>query len=111
MNYQNNFNWQQALGELKAKLDRSPLIKINLDNYPAVQTFYNQFLEKFQSLPKPGQVAVFAVAAIILLTVFNTVVQLISALITLAVLGVLIYITYKLAISPNSSNTNDTRKL
>ena len=107
MNYQNNFNWQQALGALKAKLDRSPLIKINLDNYPAVQTFYNQFLEKFQSLPKPGQVGVFAVAAIILLTVFNTVVQLISALITLAVLGVLIYITYKLAISPDSSNTND----
>ena len=107
MNYQNNFNWQQAFGSLKAKLDRSPLIKINLDNYPAVQTFYNQFLDKFQRLPKPGQVAVFAVAAIILLTVFNTVVQLISALITLAVLGVLIYITYKLAISPDSSNTND----
>ncbi|MGB7710207.1 MAG: hypothetical protein WBL95_11850 [Microcoleus sp.] len=107
MNYQNNFNWQQAFGELKAKLERSPLMKMNLDNYPAVQTFYNQFLNKFQSLPKPGQVAVFAVGAIIVLTVFNTVVQLISALITLAVLGVLIYIAYKLAISPQSSNNND----
>lgn len=93
MNYQNNFNWQQAFGALKAKLERSPLIKMNLDNYPAVQTFYNQFLDRFQSLPKPGQVAVFAVAAIILLTVFNTVVQLISGLITLPVLGVLIYLT------------------
>jgi hypothetical protein len=107
MNYQNNFNWQQAFGELKAKLERSPLMKMNLDNYPAVQTFYNQFLNKFQSLPKPGQVAVFAIGAIIVLTVFNTVVQLISALITLAVLGVLIYIAYKLAISPQSSNNND----
>ncbi len=107
MNSQNSFNWQQAFGSLKAKLDRSPLIKVNLDNYPAVQTFYNQFLDKFQRLPKPGQVAIFAVAALILLTVFNTVVQLISALITLAVLGVLIYITYKLAISPDSSNTNN----
>jgi len=107
MNYQNNFNWQQAFGELKARLDRSPLIKINLDNYPAVQTFYNQFLNKFQSLPKAGQVAVFAVGAIIVLTVFNTVVQLISALMTLALLGVLVYIAYKLTITPDSSNTND----
>jgi hypothetical protein len=107
MNYQNNFNWQQAFGELKAKLERSPLMKMNLDNYPAVQTFYNQFLNKFQRLPKPGQVAVFAVGAIIVLTVFNTVVQLIYALITLAILGVLIYIAYKLAISPQSSNNND----
>ena len=107
MNYQNNFNWQQAFGELKAKLERSPLMKMNLDNYPAVQTFSNQFLNKFQRLPKPGQVAVFAVGAIIVLTVFNTVVQLIYALITLAVLGVLIYIAYQLAISPQSSNNND----
>jgi len=82
-------------------------MKMNLDNYPAVQTFYNQFLNKFQRLPKPGQVAVFAVGAIIVLTVFNTVVQLIYALITLAVLGVLIYIAYQLAISPQSSNNND----
>lgn len=107
MNNQPNFNWQQALGELKAKLDRSPLLKVNLDSYPAAQTFYNQFLDKFQRLPKPGQVAVFVVGAIIVLTVFNTLVQLISALITLAVLGVLIYIAYKLAISPQSSNTNN----
>lgn len=107
MNYQNNFNWQQAFGELKAKLDRSPLLKLNLDSYPALQTFYNQFLDKFQRLPKPGQVAVFAVGAIVFLTVFNTVVQLISALITLAVVGVLIYIAYQLAISPQSSNNND----
>jgi hypothetical protein len=107
MNYQNNFNWQQAFGELKARLDRSPLIKINLDNYPAVQTLYNQFLHRFQSLPKLGQVAVFGVGAIILLTVFNTVVQLISALMTLALLGVLVYIAYKLTITPDSSNTND----
>jgi phage shock protein PspC (stress-responsive transcriptional regulator) len=107
MNPQNNFNWQQALGELKAKLDRSPLLKVNLDNYPAVQTLYNQFLDKFQRLPKPGQVAVFAVGTIILLTVFNTILQLISALITLTVAGVLIYIAYKLVISPQSSNNND----
>jgi hypothetical protein len=107
MNPQNNFNWQQKFGEVKAKLDRSPLFKLNLDNYPAVQTLYNQSLDRFQRLPKPGQVAVFAVGAIILLTVFNTVLQLISALITLAVLGVLIYIAYKLVISPQSSNSND----
>ena len=107
MNPQNNFNWQQAIGELKAKLERSTLIQQNSDSYQAVGIFYNQFLDKFQKLPKPGQVAVFAVAAIIVLTVFNSIVQLISALMTLAVLGVLIYIAYKLAISPDSSNTND----
>ena len=82
MNPQNNFKWQQAFGELKAKLERSPLIQQNSDSY-------------------------LAVGAIIVLTVFNSVVQLISSLMTLAVLGVLIYIAYKLAISPQSSNTND----
>lgn len=107
MNPQNNFNWQQAFGELKAKLERSPLIQQNSGSYQAVQTLYNQFLDRFQQLPKPGKVAVFAVGAIMVLTVFNTVVQLISALITFAVLGVLIYIGYKLAIAPDSSNTND----
>ena len=107
MNPQNNFKWQQAFGELKAKLERSSLIQQNSDSYQALGTFYNQLLDKFQKLPKPGQVAVFAVGAIIVLTVFNTVVQLISGLITLAVLGVLIYIAYKLAIAPDSSNTND----
>lgn len=107
MNYKNNFNWQQAFGELKAKLERSPLIQQNSNSYQTVQTLYNQFLDQFQKLPKPGKVAVFTVGAIIVLTIFNTVVQLISALLTLAVLGVLIYIAYKLAISPDSSNTND----
>jgi hypothetical protein len=107
MNPQHNFNWQQAFGQLKAKLERSPLIQQNSNSYQAVQTLYNQFLDKFETLPKPGKVAVFAVGAIIVLTVFNTVVQLISALLTLAVLGVLIYIAYKLAIAPDSSNTND----
>ena len=107
MNPQNNFKWQQAFAELKAKLERSPLITQNPDSYQAVGTFYNQLLDKFQKLPKPGQVAAFALASIIVLTVFNSVVQLISALMTLAVLGVLIYIAYKLAISPQSSNTND----
>jgi hypothetical protein len=107
MNSQNNFNWQQAFGELKAKLERSQLVNLNADSYQAVKTSYNRLLDKFQKLPKPGQVAVFAVGAIVLLTVFNTVVQLISAMITLAVLGVLIYIGYKLAISPDSSKTND----
>jgi hypothetical protein len=104
MNPQNNFNWQQAFGELKAKVERSPLIQQNPDSYQALGTFYNQFLEKFQKLPKPGQVAVFAVGAIVVLTVFNSIVQLLSALMTLGVLGVLIYIAYKLAISPDSSN-------
>jgi hypothetical protein len=104
MNPQNNFNWQQAVGELKAKLERSPLIQQNPDSYQAVGTFYNQSLEKFQKLPKPGQVAVFAVGAIVVLTVFNSIVQLLSAVMTLGVLGVLIYIAYKLAISPDSSN-------
>ncbi|MEG4111043.1 MULTISPECIES: hypothetical protein [unclassified Microcoleus] len=107
MNPQNNFNWQQAFGELKAKVERSPLITQNSDSYQAVGTLYNQLLHKFQRLPKPGQVAAFAVGGIIVLTVFNSVVQLISSLMTLAVLGVLIYIAYKLAISPQSSNTND----
>ncbi|MEG4274690.1 MULTISPECIES: hypothetical protein [unclassified Microcoleus] len=106
MNPQNNFNWQQAIGELKAKVERSPLITQNSDSYQAVGTFYNQLLDKFQRLPKPGQVAAFALASIIVLTVFNSIVQLISALMTLAVLGVLIYIAYKLAISPQSSNND-----
>ncbi|MBE9094795.1 hypothetical protein [Tychonema sp. LEGE 07203] len=107
MNPQNNFNLQQAIAQLKAKLERSSLIQQNSDRYQAVGTFYNQFLDKFQKLPKPGQVAVFAVGAIVVLTVFNSIVQLISALVTLGVLGVLIYIAYKLTISPDSSNTND----
>ncbi|MEG4344325.1 hypothetical protein QUB70_13680 [Microcoleus sp. A003_D6] len=94
MNPQNNFNWQQAIGELKAKLERSPLIQKNPDTYQAVETFYNQLLDKFQRLPKPGQVAAFAVGAIIVLTIFNSIVKLISALMTLAVLGVLIYIAF-----------------
>jgi len=104
MNPQNNFNLQQAIRELKAKVERSSLIQQNPDSYQAIGTFYNKFLDKFQKLPKPGQVAVFAVGAIVVLTVFNSIVQLISALMSLAVLGVLIYIAYKLAISADSSN-------
>ncbi|MBE9165388.1 MULTISPECIES: hypothetical protein [Microcoleaceae] len=104
MNPQNKFNLQQAIAQLKAKVERSSLIQQNPDSYQALGTFYNQFLEKFQKLPKPGQVAVFAVGAIVVLTVFNSIVQLISALMSLAVLGVLIYIAYKLAISADSSN-------
>ncbi|MBE9123420.1 MULTISPECIES: hypothetical protein [Microcoleaceae] len=104
MNPQNKFNLQQAIAQLKAKVERSSLIQQNPDSYQALGTFYNQFLDKFQKLPKPGQVAVFAVGAIVVLTVFNSIVQLISALMSLAVLGVLIYIAYKLAISADSSN-------
>jgi type III secretory pathway component EscU len=104
MNPQNNFNLQQAFGELKAKLERSQLTNWNSDSYQVVKNSYDRLLEKFQKLPKPAQVAVFAVGAIVLLTIFNTVVQLISAMITLAVIGVLVYIGYKLAIAPDSSN-------
>lgn len=111
LNYQNDPKINDRLKELEAKINsESPQttqttspsnLKINL------KTFYDKFIVWFNHLPKAGQIAIASVGLIAGLALLKTLIELISLAITLAVVGVIVYIGYQIFQSSQKSKIND----
>ena len=114
MNPQENRDYDRRLQELETELEKDkPLLSpetqpgqleerpVN-DSQPA-QSVLNQFTTWFNSLPSAGKVAVVALAAILGFSLLRSVLQLVASLISLAILGVLLYLVYKFFVAPRSS--------
>lgn len=69
--------------------------------YPMKQGL-NQIRTWFQGLPTVGKVMVVVVGGSLGLSLFKTVFQLITSLISLAILGIILYMVYKFFITPQS---------
>lgn len=71
------------------------------NTYPMKQRF-NQISAWFNSLPTVGKVIVVIVGGSFGLSLLKTVFQLITSLISLALLGIILYVVYKFFITPKS---------
>jgi len=107
-------DWQQRFQDLKNKVDRSAdtskqLKEIEVDatglfGIDALQRSYQQFIAWFNRIPASGKLLAIAAGGLLSLTLIKTVFQLITSLITLSLLGTILYLVYRFWILPKSSD-------
>lgn len=95
MNYQDDPKVKQRLEDLESEFNQTSFLNSQSNFSQKLKTLYNQFLTWFKDLPKVGQIIVGVVGLAAGLTLLRTVVELISLAITLAVVGVIVYIGYQ----------------
>lgn len=112
MNPQENQDYERRLQELEAELNKDkPPSSVEMPfwqpleryiNRSQIESLRNRVVNWFNLLPKPGQVVVVAIAAIVGVSLFLSVLQLVASLISLAILGVILYLVYKFFVTPPS---------
>ncbi|HBB31464.1 MAG TPA: hypothetical protein DDZ80_20790 [Cyanobacteria bacterium UBA8803] len=113
MNPQDNRDYERSFQQVEMNLDSRPT-QPSLDTQPG-QTLYNGFPNSqpmkllfhqianwFNTLPTIGKVVVAIAAASIGFSLLRTVLQLVASLISLAILGGMLYFAYKFFISSQS---------
>jgi ABC-type uncharacterized transport system permease subunit len=110
MNGSDNHNWQERLRELEAEIadeTAKPLEKLRKFNATQSNTFKTETLSRvqnwFANLPKAGKIIVGVAALMVGFSILNTVLKLISAVISLAILAVVLYVVYQFFIASDSS--------
>lgn len=112
MNPQENRDYDRQLQELEAQIEKDRALN-SVDTTPGqpltrdasdsqLQSVLKQVASWFNRLPTPGKVAVVIVAAIVGFSVLRSVFQLVASLISLAILGVVLYLVYKFFVTPKS---------
>lgn len=117
MNPQNQSDWERKLQELEVEIYQTPS-NSSMSNSepqnpqtnfsktsPQLQKLWLQVRNWFNNLPKGGKAIALLVAIVVGFSLLRTVLQLISALIGMAILGVLLYAAYKFFIAPPSSQS------
>jgi hypothetical protein len=112
MNPQENQDYARRLQDLEAELNKDrPLSSVETPSWQAldryinrsqVEAIRNRIVNWFNSLPTPGKVTVVAIATIVGVSLFLSVLQLVASLISLAILGVILYLVYKFFVTPQS---------
>src|ERR687886_1885739 len=112
MNPQENQDYARRLQVLEAELNKERPLPSGetpfwqpLDRYinrSQVESIRNRVVNWFNSLPTPGKVTVVAIAAIVGVSLFLSVLQLVASLISLAILGVILYLVNKFFVTPQS---------
>ncbi|MGB5963614.1 MAG: hypothetical protein WBG73_23460 [Coleofasciculaceae cyanobacterium] len=111
MNPQENQDPQRRLQELEKEINQENLkavgtrigqqLQQNLDS-PQLSSTFNQVANWFKSLPSVAKVAVAIVAALMGISLLSSIMKLVAAVISLAILGVILYLGYKYLILPQS---------
>ncbi|NJL90269.1 MAG: hypothetical protein HC916_11130 [Coleofasciculaceae cyanobacterium SM2_1_6] len=126
MKSSNNSNWQQRLQELEAEVNQSsgqtstpnngqnnnaestpgnytsytiPEELKAMTNPTRYQPFLDRTLVWFKALPQVGKIAVVVVGAFVTFSVLRSVLQLVAAIASLAILGILLYLGYKFLVA------------
>jgi hypothetical protein len=112
MNPQENRDYERRLQELEAELNKDkPLSSVEIPfwqpleryiNRSQIESIRNRVVNWFDILPKPAKVAVVVLAAIVGVSLFLSVLRLVVSLISLAILGVILYLVYKFFVTPQS---------
>lgn len=66
------------------------------------KTLLTQVTQWFESLPSPGKVAVVIISALVGFSILRNVLQLVASVLSLAILGVILYLVYKFFVTPKS---------
>lgn len=113
MNPQPDQDLERRLQQLEAELTPPPQPPIISqpqkplqppDNFQAVQVQFNKLSNWFNSLPGFGKLIVAGVTAIVGLAIIRALLKLVSAVISLAVLAVLLYFGYQFFVRRSSEN-------
>ena len=112
MNPQENRDYQRKLQELEKELNKDQPLKSletkpgqllqSIFNKSQLESVFNQLTNWFNSLPTVGKVAVVLIGASVGLSLLRSVLQLVGALISLVILGGILYLVYKFVITPQS---------
>jgi hypothetical protein len=116
MSSSNQQEWQRKIKDLKIEIDKErstdePIIPEILSSIDAELLDGDSWKEKvsttqnwFEQIPATGKLAVGVGVAIISLMLLKTVFQLVTSLITLAVVAVALWIAYRFVIAPKQAN-------
>jgi len=114
MNPQPDQDLESRLQNLEAELNYPPPqppavsqpqpVQRQTDSFQPVQLQVNRFINWFNGLSGFGKLIVVGVAAIVGLATFRAVLKLVSAVISLAVLAVLLYFAYQFFLARSSEN-------
>lgn len=112
MNPQENQDQQRRLQELEKEINQENLkavgtklgtqLQEKLNSSPQLSSTFNQVANWFKSLPSVAKVAVAIVAALMGISLLSSIMKLVAAVISLAILGVILYLGYKYLIVPQS---------
>lgn len=112
MNHQENQDNERRLQELELELEKEPLPSIDTQTGQPIQpmsnrsqqltTVFNQLANWFNNLPSAAKVAVMIIAALLGFSILRSVLQLLASLISLAILGVILYLVYKFFVTSQS---------
>ncbi len=114
MNSPNNQDWEQRLKELEQEIERTTFPEsaektetvrphVEIDPSQKITAWLNSARDWFNSLPNVGRVIVGVGAIMVSFSVLNTFLRLISSLISIAILGGLLYLGYKFLVDSSKS--------
>ena len=112
MNPQENREYENKLQDLERELEKDQSLR-SLETNPGqpvqrhvndsqAKSVLNQVATWFNRLPSAGKVAVVIIAAIVGFSLLRSVLQLVASLISLAILGGILYLVYKFFVTPRS---------
>lgn len=103
MSSQPNSDWERKLQDLETKIHQTT--PMNTTNVPdeAKNTFY-RIQVWFDSLPPVGRIAVALVAMTIAFSILSTIFKVITSLLSVAVIGIVLYLGYKFFMTPRSDD-------
>ena len=105
-------NWKQHFQNFKIKLEQpnpTPQALNQVEFTPQgfgweiLSQGYQQFLVWFKTIPSSGKLVAIAVGGFLGLSLIKTVYQLITSLVSLSILGIILYLAYRFWISPKSN--------
>ncbi len=104
-------DWQRRLRELNINIgsnaNSEPLNEIDIDatgfGVDALKHGYQQAIAWFNGIPASGKLLAIAAGGLLSLTLIKTVFQLVTSLITLSILGTILYLVYRFWVSPKTS--------
>lgn len=112
MNPQENQDNERRLQDLEMELEKERLPSIDIqtgqplrqtsNRSQQVTTVFNQLANWFNNLPSAAKVAVVIIAALFGFSILRSVLQLVASLISLGILGVILYLVYKFFVTPQS---------
>jgi hypothetical protein len=106
MNPQERKNLERKLQDLEAQIHQPQPPLTPTQSSPSLKSVYQQLTLWYEGLPNGGKVATIAVGGIFALSAVSTVLNLIRLAFSLAAVGVLVFVGYKVFLASKSSNSN-----
>lgn len=115
MNSSDNQDWQRKLEELETEVNQNSSStvqtetetvypQVEIDNMNSSSGWLNSARDWFNGLAPIGQIAVGVIAVMLGFSVLNIFLKVISSLISVAILGGLVYLGYKYIFAESSKN-------